>query len=80
MRCAWVECGYPCTAEAADGRWCAKHATSRCCVCGEKATNACPTWNQFVCGAPLCGGCRHDRSEYGYNHVRGELARELGET
>jgi hypothetical protein len=64
MKCAYVECGYPCKAEATDGAWCAKHVTSRCCVCG----------------ALLCGGCRHDRSEYGYNHVRGELARELGET
>jgi len=38
---------------------CSKHADLKCTSCGAPAVRSCDHTGGFVCGAPLCGDCRH---------------------
>lgn len=53
---AWVgKCGK----ETTDG-YCEEHKVIKCCKCGKQAVKQCEHASQLVCGAPLCGDCKHD--------------------
>jgi hypothetical protein len=71
-RCAWRGNAWRtddgCKDAAKVGRLCEKHAAVKCAGCNGPATHECGECLQFVCGAPLCDGCDHDRSEYCYRH------------
>lgn len=61
-----MTCGYaiswvgPCKEPVVQDGRCEKHQGLTCKSCGLPAVKSCDhTGIQFVCGAPLCGDCRH---------------------
>ena len=80
MKCKWnVAWVGPCQKEA-EGKteYCKEH-TKKCCSCGKPATHDCDETGMFVCGAPLCGDCKHTTFPDGTNGGVGFNEEELPE-